>query len=157
VVRHLSIGRNKTCVDGDLVRPATRRATSEVLADRVGSINDGTTSLLLNPACRTRIDNLGSDTLAALADTELFVAAETHGAGGISPVAVAAALATGSAAITEGSQVVVAVTGDVSAAAALAVASEVRSSSVLGGSSTDKKSKRSKGETHIHKKKSSLK
>jgi len=150
VVGHLSLGRNETSIDRDSVGPAARRATSEVLADRVGGINDRATSVLLDPASRTRVDNLGSDTLAALADTELLVAAKTHSASGICPVAVATALTTSSAAITEGGQIVVAIAGDVGAAAALAVAGEIRSSGVLPGSSTaNEKSKHSKRETHL--------
>jgi len=153
VVRHLSISRNKTSIDRDSIRPATRRTTSEVLADGIRGINDRATSLFFNPASRTRISNLSSDTLAALADTELLVAAKTHSTGGISPVAVATALATGHLTTTEGSQIVVAITGDVSAAALLAVAGEVRRSGVLPGSSTaNEKSKHSKRETHVYNK-----
>jgi len=151
VVREHGLCRNLAGSDGDAVGPATGRASGEVLADRVGGIDDGTVRLLLDPAGRTRVNDLHRDTLAAaLAHTKLCIAAKAHGTGGIGPVAVATALSTGSGRVTERGKIVLTVTGDGSAAAALAVAGEV--SRVGCSSSSSQSGKRGKRETHIQKK-----
>ncbi len=80
-------------IDGDPVAPAARRATGEVLASGVGSIDDGAAGLLLDPAGWPAVDNLNSDTITATAALKLRATLETHGRGGVPALAVATALA----------------------------------------------------------------
>jgi len=60
VVNH-GVGRNNRASDGNPIAPSTRRATSEVFASRIRSIDDRAAGLLLDRATWPAVDNLKSN------------------------------------------------------------------------------------------------